>query len=476
MEKYIILTLCGIILGVVLYLIVIQLINETETFEEKKEVSSSLSDKVQQVLSSSDEKNRVPIVKKAENNCVEDEELQALKKTDERNIKPISSRLQQFYSIFHKSSYNKSKLWRNISESHTHTHTHAHTGPHKHIQNLSNGSHILFDQSPVGEEHEGILIGNNSLSGPKSYEMGISLTGDFTLFFMIQVIDLPTSGFQLFHTYANVKSNIGISLILFPSKLQVMVGNQEINSKFFNFNESTTYIIIVTKKKDGILDVVVTGKDMTQIIIKNKKVMTIEDFSNKEMVINSAKKGAIRLFCIGMYDVTLNDKSFLVDYLFNEAKKVSPEYKHFEHIQKKHKDEIDKIKMCPFPNEVCSTCQEVKHWDDILYVLTVAKKRCLYAINDYCIKNEDVAKCVCWHKKTPECKNVVSFFNGENHKSKKQNIEIQKLNKKVLTCEEKLLRLNKPSPPPPEQKVLVKETIPYIPRPRTWMEWLFSWA
>lgn len=355
---------------------------------------------------------------------IERQVVGVVKDTPVEDITNIVRGLTLYYSTFSKDSYTKaSRTWTNISPL------------------LKDGStcpdvpfdrtHLQMLNAPADELRKGVYLGTNVLTGPKSYHMGIDGNASFSFFALLN-LDIANNQqiteYELLKTFANTDNNNGFSVLLAltdPSqsrgRVRVSIGSKVIESAVITLRPDLTYFIAVVKV-NGAFTVAVSSEQNPSDLQKPMEVMRVQniediDFTNKEMQMNRRANIAGRLYATGFYNRALSSDDLLKlsTHLFGEMKKASEEYLQYQYTLNTLKAQLDLLKVCPLPGDICTACSEVQDWSNFFTVINTAREPCLKAISTFCDKNPTHSYCMCWNPAYPltnssVCQNVRNYF------------------------------------------------------------------
>lgn len=322
-------------------------------------------------------------------------------------------------------------------------------------------THLEFDETPFVNRAVGLELLSNNVTGPYSHQLGIQGNGTFSIFTLVKFNGFSSNNskpYELFKLYGNTISNNALSLVIGPqpiaqtmnspnglmasslynANIQVIFGTQTIDSMTTNGSKNIVidtnhlYLIILTKNNKNLT---LTMHNMSK---KNETPAKIIDnvelteasvsLSNKEFAINANRNLNANIFAFGIYNIFLADEGNLREHFFKELYKSSDEFNIMArnvlgmHIQ------IEQMKACPYPKEICDKCP-IDDWTDFQKMLTTVPE-CRTAIDEYCAKNTSDPRCRCWDPTVtlPECKAYVNIFRP-NTTLTLENIDVDSLAK-----------------------------------------------
>lgn len=364
---------------------------------------------------------------------------QTYKVTDNynENLTSINGGLTAYYSCFSKSSLPKqNKTWYNISQFFSSSDS---TCP-----DVSIGmTHMQFLADPSYSRESGFSLSRNILTGPKSHNIGIVGNSAFSIVLLAQFESFPETNapYILFQQHANTPGNNGVKLYIKPSVTSLGSGYAvnivlQVGEKEFSAIDPITgsSSIIITPGYVNMFAIIKNNDKASLIVIPNvnninasssAKMRIISDvgvnedilFSNKELVLNSNKNIAGNLYSVAVYNKALNDDMLntLFSHYQTEINKSNAMVQEFATQLQNLKDELQKVKNCPYPKEVCEACNSVADWTNTNDIIANASKQCLSAIDAYCSNNAHNPLCVCWNpsnalSKSVQCQNYVNIF------------------------------------------------------------------
>lgn len=374
------------------------------------------------------------------------------------NIAYISNSLTLYYSVFSDSSYNHAqgnqgdlKKWYNISS----------YFKQSEISSCSsmrfNESHMNFFNNPTYSREDGIMLGNNYITGPMSYTLGISGNTQYSIFIFIKFMSISQSNndIEIFKIFGNNNNLNGIRLYMTGNNtdsvatdisgcnMYLEIGaNQPIQcikdgSRNAMFQHNKSYLFIMTNNNSSIrlslYDSLKNSKmDLINAPVSSK--MYDVSFSNQNMIINQYQNLNGNIYAFGVYNKVLSDNDMLnlQTHLFSQIQVMDPVIVEKEKIIETLKSDINSIKACPYNQETCAQCASVTDWTNINAVLTTNDLQCLDAINKFCTENPSHYMCKCWNSNdnsytSTQCGNYRNIYTN------KTCIDINDVNKADLS-------------------------------------------
>lgn len=370
--------------------------------------------------------------------------------------------LTLYYSNFSKDSIpEEDKTWRNISpyipKDRMHTLNCQHLAYDK--------SHLEFVEIPYSNRNTGIELLTNKITGPPSHLLGLQGRGTFSVFIVLKFNGFSTNNtveYDIFRLFGNNVSNNGISLVIesLPKSkdskyvnmvLKVVYGAQNpIHIKYkdgdtFPFELTKTYMFVLSKTNKSVS---LTVHDVTKSATQESVYRLIDNvelenpnlhLSNKEMVINSSGNLNAYIHAFGVYNMFIMEESALHQHMHLELQKASESF--FKEARQilAFQNELDLIASCPYDENVCKECSDVKDWTVIENILK-ASPDCRTAIDKYCMQNTGNPKCFCWNPQnsnTTECKSYINIFKSDLELINPDSIEpsvIQRIKSKHNLC------------------------------------------
>lgn len=368
------------------------------------------------------------------------------KKTEElfvqdnnENIAYISNNLTIYYSVFSDSSYNHAqgnqgdlKKWYNISAYFKQTEMSSCSSMR------FNESHMNFFNNPTYSRGDGIMLGNNYITGPMSYTLGISGNTQYSIFIFIKFMSISQSDsdIELFNVFGN--NNTGIRLYMTGNNtdsavsgisgcnMYLAIGSNEPlqcikdGSRNAMFQHNKSYLFIMTNNNSNIRLSLYDSLNNNKMDLINAPVtnqMYNVSFSNENMVINKNQNLNGNIYAFGVYKKVLTDNDMLnvQSHLFSQIQVLDPVVVEKERVIETLKSDITNIKACPYDQETCIQCNSVTDWTNINAVMTTKDSQCLDAINKFCSKNPSHYMCKCWNSNdnsytSNQCTNYRNIF------------------------------------------------------------------
>jgi hypothetical protein len=376
----------------------------------------------------------------------------------DENIAYISTGLTLYYSVFSDSSYNPKKgnngdlrKWYNIS-------------PYfKNIDGSScsamqfNESHMNFFNTPTYSREDGIMLGNNYITGPMSYTLGISGNTQYSIFIFVKFMSISPSknDIELFQIFGNTQNLNGIRLFMTGNNTDAV--SKDISgcnmyleigantplqcvkegSRNIMFQHNKSYLFVMTNNNSNIKLSLFDGLNGNKIELINSPVssqMYDISFSNKYMIINQYQNVNGNIYTYGVYNKVLTDNDMLniQKHLFSQIKILDPVVIEKDKIIETLKSDIVNIKACPYDKDTCNACSSVTDWTNINAIMTTKDTYCLDAINQFCNENPSHYLCKCWNSNdnsytSSQCTNYRNIY------TKKTCTDVDNLDKTDLS-------------------------------------------
>lgn len=348
---------------------------------------------------------------------------------------PMVAALTMYTSCFSKDSYSNvetsGRTWKSIRSS-------SSGGILQ--QSCADGStrsmDLQFKNTPSFSRKDGFALGQNMLTGPLSYLMGINGDMAFSVMSMLQFTsDLPeTADACLFKLFANTVNNNGASLILkkgthvsnmIACECFLKLGNNiSIQGKMNNsanilLQPRRPYLLTVVKDYGRVqmhlIDLGATTFAKTVLADTNVGSHEPIIFSNMDMTINDKANLNANIMTFSVFSRALTDGD-MTDW-----------YKHYAEILKQFDvayvqmtqtlQQAQQATTCSFDEITCSACSGVKDWSNISEVLA-SSTTCQTAYDAYCTANPTKPRCECWNLNNPAyattCASLRAAFSGQS--------------------------------------------------------------
>jgi len=341
----------------------------------------------------------------------------------EENLGYIGSGLTLYYSAFSQSSYNPSagnqgdlKKWYNISsyfkEQDKNTCAVTRYGE----------SHMAFYSTPTFSRNDGMMLGNNYITGPMSYTLGFAGNTQYSIFMFVKFMSIApsTRDIEMFQIFGNTSNLNGVRLYMTGNNtdnvskdisgsnmyLEIGKGNvlqcQKEGSRNIMFQHNKPYLFIMTNNNSSIKLSLYEGLKDNKIDLINapvKSEMFDISLSNKNMLINQNQNVNGNVYAFGVYNKVLadNDMLNLQSHLFSQIQVMDPGVIQREKVIETLKQDIQQIKACPYDQPTCDACKSITDWTNINAILTTRDAGCHEAIDRYCTENPSHAMCKCWN-------------------------------------------------------------------------------
>jgi hypothetical protein len=301
-----------------------------------------------------------------------------------------------------------------------------------------------FDEQEASfTDEKGLFLGNNSIKGPMSLNLGINGNGEFSIFIICNhdELSLGKLAVNMFRIYGNTPDNNGISLDIKDitttpvqsGKLSLTFDAQNFVSDSVTLDPNLVYLYVIQKKPASIKLTVLSSISSTPVDIINKKLDSSDVlFSNKTMCINCYSNWFANLRAFGIYNVYLDSDGIksLYTYMTTEQTKLSDDYKLYQTKLEELNSSLAKLKKCPYDPATCAKCQGVTDWTNTQNIIE-SGSNCRSAINTYCSTNSNLDICKCWNSNlsaynTNECLSFRNIF------TQNQDINIDSLDCKTV--------------------------------------------
>lgn len=361
------------------------------------------------------------------------------------NIAYISNGLTIYYSVFSDTSYNIDsgnqgdlKKWYNISQ-----YFKQNDGTTCSLMKY-NDSHMMFFNTPKYSRQDGIMLGNNYITGPMSYTLGIASNTQYSMFVLLKFMSISpsTNDIEIFQIFGNTQNLNGIRLFftgnntdtvskdISGGNLYLQIGSNEPlkctrdGKHNIMFQHNKPYLLIMTNNNSNIKLSLYEGIKENKVDLINSPVssqMYDVSFSNKNMLINQNQNINGNIFSFGVYNRILGDNDMinLQTHLFSLIQTEDAMIKEKDAEINNMKNEIENMKMCPYDQTTCSQCKSITDWSNINAILTTRDEACLNAINQYCMNNPAHHLCKCWNSNdssytSNQCTNFRNIFTNSS--------------------------------------------------------------
>jgi hypothetical protein len=320
-----------------------------------------------------------------------------------------------------------------------------------------NESHMNFFNNPTYSREDGIMLGNNYITGPMSYTLGISGNTQYSIFVFIKFMSISQSNndIELFKVFGNNNNLNGIRLYMTGNNtdsvasgisgcnMYLEIGaNPAIQcvkdgSRNVMFQHNKSYLFIMTNNNSSIRLSLYDNLNNNKIDLINSPVssqMYDVSFSNQNMIVNQFQNLNGNIYAFGVYNKVLSDNDMLnlQNHLFSQIQVMDPVVIEKERVIETLKSDINSIKACPYDQDTCIQCKSVTDWTNINAVMTTKDAQCLDAINKFCSDNPSHYMCKCWNSNdnsytSNQCANYRNIF------SDKTCVDVNNLNKVDLS-------------------------------------------
>jgi len=374
----------------------------------------------------------------------------------------IGAGMTMYVTCFDHRSYPETggKLWKNIIDKSV-------QGASPVASSLFQDTHLHFSTTPNFTRREGFFLGNNSLSGPYSYQMGIRGDMAFTITTLLRFTgdmqssepqqQVPQEGAEkegtetqeqqngggedlvIFKLFANTPGNNGLSLYIKTGGVENVERRRKISKMFVRFGDAHEFHCVSSPETedvtlnadDNYLFVIVKNYNKFKVHILNVNArddpkLTVVDatmdaddavrFSNVDMVINEGGRWNGNIATFGAYDRALGERDItnLHDHYASIFQRQDSAFADMANQM----ESLRRAKLCPYDEATCEACGNVGDWTDTQNVISVVNEQCKDAITTYCRANPGKAQCSCWDPKNSAydttCKTFRCLMGGTN--------------------------------------------------------------
>lgn len=413
--------------------------------------------------------------------------LGAINDSGAENVASFSSGQTIYYSAFSAQSYPRGgRNWFNICPYFASPQSEC---PNVRIEN----THALFSEMPGYSKATGFSLGPNIVTGPMSYQMGISLNDSFTIAFTIQFDSFssvpPTSNIEIFKMFANTSGNNGLALYIRPD--YTPVGTDFNVNMFIEFGDSgplkianlppinTSFVYIIVVSKQGLnlnfnlypnitdLNSSINNSFTFQIVLPPSDVL----LSNKELAINRMGTLQGHIYNWGVWNKALGVSNIAPFYANAqvELQKTNPVLINYAQQFAALNNQLKAANSCPYDASTCSACKGVTQWNNMSDLILNGGSDCMAAIDNYCKNNPNASMCTCWNTSsalsgTSMCMQYKSIYQGADSCAIKNldDIDTESMN----LIQNKYNLCSCPLPAPAEVPVVDKNLLPHPPIPK----------
>ena len=385
----------------------------------------------------------------------------------DENLAYIAGGLTLYYSAFSDTSYNPKsgnqgdlKKWYNIS-----THFKEQDKNTCAVMRYTE-SHMGFYSSPTFSHNDGMMLGNNYITGPMSYTLGFAGNTQYSIFMFVKFMSIASStrDIELFQIFGNTSILNGIRLYMSGNNtdnvskdisgcnLYLEIGNgnvlqcQKEGNRNIMFQHNKPYLFIMTNNNSSIKLSMYEGLKENKIDLINAPVtshMFDISLSNKNMLINQYQNVNGNIYAFGVYNKVLadNDMINLQTHLFSQIQVMDPGVIERNKVIETLKQDISQMKACPYDLPTCEACKSVTDWTNVNAIMTTRDTGCLEAIDRYCTENPSHAMCKCWNSNdnaytTTQCMNYRNIYTNKScvDIDNMDRIELSKVKSKYNMC------------------------------------------
>lgn len=343
-----------------------------------------------------------------------------------------NNNLTLYYSIFSKDSLNLTTyLWKNISPYFT----------KNVLKECKTRNHMEYTDfvlekkgDIIADKIDGLVIKETFLQGPLTHQLGInSINFTYVLLFKIGILEKHDDNLSFFKSYANTISNNALSIEIIGNSIRFdykdtytvkfRIDYAGISEPFISpdieLNRNNVLLLNCVKDKYSIDVSIFDMSTMIKIpIVTINEIKEIDSniiLSNKEISINQNSNLNIHIYAIALFNQSITDNMYIINYFNNELYKISAEFKTLSSVYLSVEDhDQNKSSSCIYDKIVCDTCDDIIDWNNITS-LTNASKECKTAINDFCKLNTTAKGCECWQSNSLECQIIKSMFDGTSN-------------------------------------------------------------
>ena len=305
----------------------------------------------------------------------------------------------------------------------------------------------------------GLGLGDNSLAGPQSHQLGVDGDGSYTVALVFQPTGPPPvlDAVSVFQIFANGGAgNNGFALTMRtpnrapgpkqPSQQQQQRGREGffaatpmVSADFFlqvgtssavqssapvSLDPSHRYLIVASRDRGSMSASLVDLDDRQRGYTKTPLVGPAPvpsntprvSLANVDMAINGSNNWGANVIAIGVYAEALGDGA--LNDLYRHYTAALREHDPV-HIEAKAQIEAARVATaCPYDDPTCAQCGGVKEWSAAsASIVTAGGASCLAAIDRFCAANPKHARCSCWDSTSPEygrsCAAYRAVFSGK---------------------------------------------------------------
>lgn len=337
----------------------------------------------------------------------------------------LTNKLKLYLSVFGKNSYKDGALiWNDISNN------------KDDISKCSGTRDFSMSESPMVDDIKGGLgLRNVVLTGPRSEDLGLVGSGDFTFYWYSKNLsEVSSSPIPVLTMYSNTPSNIAlqVSIKQVGSQSYMVVENSLDGASLASievaltgsFSPSSGACSFAIVRSSGTLQVFFNDAPQGSPIVCGKERVLL---SNRRVNINTTGKWDCKLSVFAVYRRALSSSDIvgITAYIRKRLVLLDDEYRSL--LQQK--EQLESKKKCPIKDvDVCRLCSAIVDWSNPINFLQNASVECKEAINQYCSNNPNDEFCSCWGegKKTTACEVMRSFFDQSTSNVAKE-CEVRKL-------------------------------------------------
>lgn len=275
---------------------------------------------------------------------------------------------------------------------------------------------FAFAKDPQYSRANGFNTDKNVITGPLACSLGIEFSGSFSIMFGFRMKSMASAkdDVELIQLKANSSNNNGLSIFIpaasirdsygqfMTCKLQVMVGTSSFTASFQGgqnvpFEYNSLYLMFLVKSRDTIKMMYMKNDNSAIVqILDAKGSFSGTNFSNSPMIINRKGTWQADLFNFAIFNVALDESN--IHTMYNKAmdtyfQNTDQRYQSVALQRDDYRKQLDALKACPYNDDTCKSCQDVKDWRNPIGVVGSSSESCKKAINSYCALNTKDALC-----------------------------------------------------------------------------------
>lgn len=356
------------------------------------------------------------------------DQLTAIGNNGVENVTPFSKYMTIYYSAFSPLSYPKpARTLYNLQTI---------NGGGGQNTCSADSTNAVFSNIPSFTQSNGFALGNNTLTGPMSFKMGIDMNDSFTIAFTIQFDAFQSNPspniLEILKLYANTLGNNGLSLYITNDYSVIGTGNDYAINMFLklgdgapvqisglpSINTLMVYMFVIQGKSGSVNmtiypNIVDISSTISNVITAVSAMPVTENIllSNKEIKINTYGNLQSHLYNFGVWNNVLNNTT-TTDFYKNTQIMLQKNNEILSGMASQIKSlvaQINNANACPYDKPTCDICSGVTDWNNMSNFILNAGPECMSAIDKYCTAHPTAEMCTCWNSssalsKTPQCK------------------------------------------------------------------------